>query len=1011
MPRFALPRAAAALALFALLAALAAPAPVSAQPKAPPGPAPGKKVLTPAEYDIWRAATGVAISRDGAHVAYIAGREGQDAEVVVRAVATGKEYKFKRGAVSPLVATGPKFTPDSKRVLVPLTPTKAELEKAKAAKLKDDEVPKPALAVIDLASGTELGRIAGVGAFQVGGEGAGFVVYRKATAPAEGESKDGKGTGAPPAGKFPGKGTKGAQPPTPGTDPKGAAPAAPKGGSELFVRDLTSSVDRTVPDVTDYTLSTDETALVYATAAKADAKNGVFVLNPRFGTAPTAIKSGPGRYSGLAWDEKQTKLAFFYDDSTVPADNVAPPPRPVGGGAPVVVPAVPPKWQVFVWDRAERAAAKVFGPDAAGMRKGWKINATAATFSKDGTRLYVTAGPEREARPATAPAPTDEIQLDIWHWKDGPLQTMQKLTAAADRNKTYGGVIFLDTKEYRQLSDETVSVANPETGDWALAADDRKYRVMIGYETPLPRDLSLVNVRTGETKPLAAAVQTGYTLTSTGKFLIGFDGKDWQTISVPDGKKANLTAKLGAKFANEQHDTPTIAPPYGPAQPTTDGKFALLRDRFDIWKVALDGSSAENLTKIGRAQGIEFTISRPRSAEDRTPERGIDLSKPLLLSAENPTTRDTGFYRLAPGGAPKLLVMGPRAYNYGPASGGFGHVPPLKAKDADTYLLTVQSFAQYPDYYATGPDFRELTRVTDLNPQAKEYNWGRSELVSYKSSDGVPLQGILVKPENFDPTKKYPMIVYIYERLTENYHQFRVPTVSRGQVINPTIYASNGYLVLMPDIAYTVGAPGPSAIKCVLPAIQSVVDKGCVDEKAIGINGQSWGGYQIAYMITQTNRFKAAVAGAPVANMFSAYGGIRWGSGLPRQFQYEHGQSRIGATPWEAPLKYMENSPIFMADRVQTPLMMIHNDQDDAVPWYQGIEYYLALRRLGKEVYMLNYNGELHNLTKKATARDFAARMFQFFEHHLKGKPAPEWMEKGVPFLDREKEKEQFKKK
>jgi dipeptidyl aminopeptidase/acylaminoacyl peptidase len=948
-------------------------------------------VLTPAEYDIWRSASGVAISRDGAHVAYIAGTEGQDAEAVARNVNTGKEYKFKRGAVSPLAATGPKFTPDSKRVLIPLTPTKAELEKAKADKLKADELPKPALAVIDLASGTELGRVSNVGAFQVAGEGAGFIVYRKPTAPTEGKGENGKGT--PPTGKFPfpGKG-KGAQPP----DAKGATPATPRTGSDLLIRDLTSSVDRTIADVTDFSLTNDEQALVFIVAGKTESKNGVYSLNPRFGTAPTAIKSGPGRYAGLSWDEKQTKLAFFYDDSSVPLDNVAPAPRPVGGGTAPTAPSAPAKWSVFVWERQAGSTAKVFGPETAGMRKGWKINATNANFSKDGTKLYVTAAPEREAR--TAP-PTDEIQLDIWHYKDGPLQTMQKLTAAADRNKSYGGVILLDTKEYRQLSDETVSVTNPDAGDWALASDDRKYRFMIGYETPLPRDLSLVNVRTGETKPVATAAQTGYSLTTTGKFLLGFDGKDWHTVSVPDGKKVNLTSKLGVKFAQEDHDTPTVAPPYG-AQPSADGKFVLLQDRFDIWKVALDGSSAENLTKIGRPQGIEFNVVRTRSAEDRTPERGVDLTKPLLLSAENLTTRDTGFYRLEPGGAPKLLIMGARKYG-----------PPLKAKDADSYLLTVQTFTQYPDYYATAADFHELKRVTDLNPQVKEYNWGRSELVNYKNSDGVPLQGILVKPENFDPSKKYPMIVYIYERLSENLHQFRIPTVTRGQVINPTIYASNGYLVLMPDIAYTVGAPGPSAIKCVLPAIQSVVDKGYVDEKAIGINGQSWGGYQIAYMITQTNRFKAAVAGAPVANMFSAYGGIRWGSGLPRQFQYEHGQSRIGATPWEAPLKYMENSPIFMADRVQTPLMMIHNDQDDAVPWYQGIEYYLALRRLGKEVYMLNYNGELHNLTKRVTARDFAGRMFQFFEHHLKGKPAPEWMEKGVPFVDREKEKELLKKK
>jgi dipeptidyl aminopeptidase/acylaminoacyl peptidase len=207
-----------------------------------------------------------------------------------------------------------------------------------------------------------------------------------------------------------------------------------------------------------------------------------------------------------------------------------------------------------------------------------------------------------------------------------------------------------------------------------------------------------------------------------------------------------------------------------------------------------------------------------------------------------------------------------------------------------------------------------------------------------------------------------------------------------------------------------VGSPGQSALKCVLPAIQAVCDKGFVDENAIGIQGHSWGGYQIAYMVTQTNRFKAAIAGAPVSNMVSAYGGIRWGSGLTRQFQYEWTQSRIGATLWEAPMKFIENSPIFMADRVKTPLMMLHNDQDDAVPWYQGIEYYLALRRLGKECYMLNYNGQLHGLSNRGATRDYSARMFQFFEHHLKGKPAPAWMEKGVPYLDRDKDKEEIKK-
>jgi len=222
-------------------------------------------------------------------------------------------------------------------------------------------------------------------------------------------------------------------------------------------------------------------------------------------------------------------------------------------------------------------------------------------------------------------------------------------------------------------------------------------------------------------------------------------------------------------------------------------------------------------------------------------------------------------------------------------------------------------------------------------------------------------------------------------------------------------YVSNGYLVLTPDIAYRTGFPGQSALKCVLPAIQAVVDRGIVDEKAIGIQGHSWGGYQIAYMVTQTNRFRAAAAGAPVANMTSAYDGIRYGTGLPRQFQYERTQSRIGGSLWEYPTRFIENSPIFMADRVETPLLMLHNDNADAVPFTQGIEYFLALRRLGKEAYLFNYNGEPHGIRRRPNQKDYTMRLQQFFDHYLKGAPKPDWMQKGIPYLEREREKERWR--
>ncbi|MBM3789857.1 MAG: S9 family peptidase, partial [Acidobacteria bacterium] len=479
-----------------------------------------------------------------------------------------------------------------------------------------------------------------------------------------------------------------------------------------------------------------------------------------------------------------------------------------------------------------------------------------------------------------------------------------------------------------------------------------------------------------------------------GKYALFYDDGNWNAVSVPDGRTVNLTKDLGVPFWNEEHDSPSPPAAYGTAGWTRDEKHVLLYDRYDVWQVAADGSGAKNLTDgVGHREKIVFRYVR---LEEDEQEQGIDPAGPILLSAENEWTRDSGFYRdRIDGGPPQKLVMAPRDFG-----------SPSKARDADVVLLTASTFSEFPDLLVTDSSFASLKKVSNANPQKNGLFWGSAELVRYKNADGVPLSAILVKPENFDPARKYPMLVYIYERLSQGLHRFVNP--SPGGSINASFYASNGYLVLMPDIVYTIGYPGQSALGCVLPAIQAVVDRGFVDEKAIGIQGHSWGGYQIAYMITRTNRFRAVEAGAPVSNMTSAYSGIRWESGLPRQFQYERTQSRIGGTLWEYPMRFLENSPVFQADRVQTPVLMLHNDNDGAVPWYQGIEYFLALRRLGKEAYMFNYNGEPHGLRRRANQKDYTRRMQEFFDHFLKGAPMPEWMERGIPYLEREKEKEKY---
>ena len=326
---------------------------------------------------------------------------------------------------------------------------------------------------------------------------------------------------------------------------------------------------------------------------------------------------------------------------------------------------------------------------------------------------------------------------------------------------------------------------------------------------------------------------------------------------------------------------------------------------------------------------------------------------------------------------------------------------PQKARDTDDILFTKSNHQVFPDLrVAKNGVFKNTVRVSDANPKQADYKWGTVEPYEWTSLDGQKLQGLLYKPANFDPNKKYPMIVNFYERSSDRLHRHHAPAPGRS-TISYSYYISRGYLIFNPDVPYKIGYPGESCYNAVIPGITSLIEKGFVDEKNIGAQGHSWGGYQIAYLVTKTNIFKCVEAGAPVVNMISAYGGIRWGSGMSRQFQYEHTQSRIGGTPWEYPARYIENSPIFFADKIETPVLMMHNDKDGAVPWYQGIEFFTALRRLGKPVWLLNYNGEPHWAMKPQNRKDFNLRMSQYFDHYLKGAAKPKWMNSGVPAIQK----------
>ncbi len=606
--------------------------------------------------------------------------------------------------------------------------------------------------------------------------------------------------------------------------------------------------------------------------------------------------------------------------------------------------------------------------------------------------LFLATGPPPAPTPPPEPDPKTPAPtaVDLWYSKDPLIQPMQKVRADQERTRSYRAVVHLADRRFMQLATADLPTVNPgDDAALAIGMSDLPYRMELSWDQAY-NDVFLVDLGSGKPqKVLEHWGSAGTQLSPGGKYLLYFDERNghWYSYRVADGVRVNLTEKLKVRFQQE-NNTPDLPGPYGAGGWTANDQSLLLYDEFDIWDVKPDGTQARMITGgEGRKQGLVF---RYRSLDPE--QRTIPTDKPLLLSATNDRTRATGFYRLAwPGtAAPEKIVMLDKA---------FGAL--TKATKGDTIVFTLSRFEEFPDLWVSDTAFREMKKVSNANPQQADFVWGRSEIIEYMNADGKKLPAILTKPDNFDPSKKYPLMVYIYEELTQGLHSYSAPNV--GTSINVTRYVSNGYVLLRPDIVYETGFPGESAEKCVIPAVNAVVAMGFIDPKRIGIQGHSWGGYQITHLVTRTNLFAAVEAGASVSNMVSAYGGIRWGTGMVRQFQYQKTQSRIGAPPWDAPLEFIENSPIFWVKKVQTPYLTIHNDEDDAVPWYQGIEFNMAMRRLGKEAYMFTYNGERHGLRSRDNMKHWTVHMDEFFDHYLLGRPRPEWMDRGVSFLDRGK--------
>jgi len=967
IPRFRIARFAAPLALG--LALTSAPAAQS-----------GKRPLTHDDYDAWRSIYTPVLTRDGRFLAYSFMPQEGDGDLIVRDLKTGQERREGVGAMPPPVIqnadeVNPDEVPaprsvrivtssDSRFVAVTTFASKAAVDQARRAKKRPDEMPKGDLLIVDVTSPTAT-RIPMVKNVQMPARGGAWLAYLKEPAPS---SRDASAR----------------ETATPDARPRESTKT--EYGTDLVLRDLASGAERTFASVLDYAFARDGKTLAYTVSAANSAENGVYAVTPGSAAAPVAVASGKGKYARLTWSRTDSDLIFSTDRDDQSASS--------------------PRLSVYRWSRGAAAGERLVGPATPGVPASMMVSDRGTLgFSRDGRKVYVPMAPPPRPAPSSDLPQDERVLVDLWHWQDDVIQPMQRVRANQERARTYRGVYDLAQRTYVQFADVSLrTVTLSDDGTHAIGMDDTPYRRLVDYDGTY-NDVYLLDGKGARTlllKRLRSGGGPGGGLqwSPDGKFAFFYQDKHWHLLDADARTTRVATSGLNVAFHDEDDDTPDPPSAYGSAGWVRDSKSFLLYDRYDVWQIFTDTRAARNVTDgEGRKTRTELRVERLASDADDEAERGIDASRPLFLRGVSEETRASGVFRdaLNETSSPQRLLWGEKNYRIA-----------TRAADADVVLVSASRFDEYPDLHVTDTTFKTLSKVSDGGAQMRPFNWGTSELVSFRNTDGVPLTAALYKPADFDPKKKYPLLVYIYEGLSQNVHSFVEPRPSHN--INFALYVSNGYLVLTPDIVYTEGAPGQSALKCVMPAIDALVGRGIVDEAHIGIQGHSWGGYQIAYMVTQTNRFRAVEAGAAVGNMTSAYSGIRWGTGLPRQFQYEQTQSRIGKTLYEAPYKYLENSPIFHIDSVKTPMLMLHNDNDDAVPWYQGIELYLALRRNGKEAYMFSYNGEFHGLRRRQNQKDFAMRMQQFFDYFLKGAAKPEWMEKGIPYLDRELEKERPKK-
>ncbi len=742
-------------------------------------------------------------------------------------------------------------------------------------------------------------------------------------------------------------------------------------GGRYIIRQVDSEADIAIPFCKKLVFSPKKGWYAYETTGQDTLNETALYLRDLAARDPRLVTKEEGKYSNISFSEKGKYVSYVANYDTTDA-QITP-------------------FELFVSEVKLPKPRLVADNSSPFLDNGWILNGDKkAHFSKDESRLFFYS--QREPVLQDTSILDDEIvDVEVWTSADKLLYTQQENRLDREKRRGYSHVMDLKTGTIQSLADtqyDEVRLFDEGNGNMAFAFDEKPYHKMISYEGYPDKNLALINLTTGNKEEVIKRLNGFPNWSGEGKYIYWYDrrAKVYKALDVAKKKELVLTDNDEVLFYNEIHDQPADPWNYGTLGWSTDDKALYVYDRYDIWKI-VPGTKRKN-KRITNGRDRQLRV-RHISLDDEVTNFPEDTT--LLVSIFNENDKSGGIAWLdLSTGTLEEIESGPYQYrrNF------------IKAEEANDIVFTRENFETFPNLIHTAGDFKDLNVFSDANPQQSEYAWGTIELIRWKTESGKDMQGMLVKPPGFDPEKKYPMLVNFYEKSAQNLHRHRAPYAHRS-TINYSYYANQGYVIFNPDVPYTIGYPGDSGLEAVMSGVDAVLELGFVDESRMGLQGHSWGGYQVAYILVKTGRFACAESGAPVVNMTSAYGGIRWGSGMSRMFQYEKTQSRLGATLWEAPERYLENSPLFELDKMTTPVLILHNDKDGAVPWYQGIEYFVALRRLNKEAWFLNYNDEPHWPVKRQNRLDFNKRMQQFFGYYLKGEPIPQWMHKGVSPMDK----------